>query len=94
MWFIYNDEAGLICSAITYLIVLTVQVGMIRIALWEGLLQGEIPSIVNLFVFQYHCAMIFWSHFKCMTTQPGVLPKNYDTLSIGKVTDQMANTII
>ena len=38
--------------------------------------------------------MIFWSHFKCMTTEPGVLPKNYDTLSFKKMVPQMRDTMI
>ena len=58
---------------------------MIRIGVWGGLVNGEIKSFINLVVFQYHCIMIYWSHVKCMTTEPGVLPKNYDTLSFKKI---------
>lgn len=51
-------------------------------------------AILHLVVFQYHCLMIFWSHFKCMTTEPGVLPKNYDTLSFKKIAPVLAETIL
>ena len=60
--------AGVICVIITYVVVLTVQVGMIRIGLWEGLLAGNPWSFLHLAVFQYHVALIFVSHVKCMTS--------------------------
>jgi len=37
MWFIC-DGAGLACITITYLTVLVVQIGFLRIGVWEGLL--------------------------------------------------------
>lgn len=67
---------------------------MIRVGLWEGLMKGETSAIVNLVVFQYHCAMIFWSHWKCMTSEPGVLPKNYDTLSFRKMAPPMKEAML
>ena len=38
--------------------------------------------------------MIFWSHFKCMTSEPGVLPKNYDTLAFSKMAPAMVQAIL
>ena len=38
-WLILNDCMGAFCALITYIIVLAVQVGFIRIGLWEGLLK-------------------------------------------------------
>ena len=93
MWLVF-EGAGVVCAILTYVIVLTVQVGMIRVGIWEGLLQGEPMAILHLVVFQYHCAMIFWSHFKCMTTEPGVLPKNYDTLSFKKIAPMLGEAIL
>lgn len=84
MWLVV-ESAGVVCGSLTYIIVLTVHVGMIRVGIWEGLMKGELKSFLHLLIFQYHCAMIFWTHFKCMTTEPGVLPKNYTTLSFKKV---------
>jgi hypothetical protein len=60
--------AGIICVCLTYIIVLAVQVGMIRIGLWEGLLSGDPWAYLHLAIFQYHVALIFISHVKCMTT--------------------------
>jgi hypothetical protein len=74
MWYVC-ECAGVVCVIFTYLIVLTVQWGFIRISLWEGLIQGQFGSYVHLLIFQYHVALIFISHVRCMTTDPGVLPK-------------------
>ena len=93
MWLIV-ECAGVICAFLTYVIVLTVQVGMIRVGIWEGLLKGDMKAWIHLFVFQYHCIMIFWSPFKCMTSEPGVLPKNYDTLSFSKMAPGMVQAIL
>ena len=93
MWLVC-EGAGVVCAILTYVIVLTVQVGMIRVGIWEGLLRGDPKSIANLVIFQYHCLLIFWSHFKCMTTEPGVLPKNYDTLSFKKIAPPLGKAIL
>ena len=37
--------------------------------------------------------MIFLSHFKCMTTDPGVLPKDYDELDFQKMAPIYSKTI-
>lgn len=72
--------AGCICAVLTYLIVLTVQVGFFRIGLYDRLLDGDWTAYLHSIIFQYHCVMIFWSHFKCMTTEPGCLPKQASKL--------------
>lgn len=38
--------------------------------------------------------MIFFSHFKCMTTNPGTLSKNYETLSFSKLPENMQKLIV
>lgn len=73
MWLVI-ECGGAICSLLTYVIVLTVQVGFMRIGIWEEALQGDTMALIHFVIFQYHCALIFWSHFKCMTTEPGILP--------------------
>ena len=88
------EGAGIVCGLLTYAIVIMVTIGMIRVGIWEGLIKGELKSVIHLVVFQYHCVMIYWSHFKCMTTEPGVLPKNYDTLSISKIAPAMAQAML
>ena len=93
MW-LNIEISGMICGMLTPVVVTTVQVGMIRIGLWEGLQEGELWAYINLIIFQYHCAMIFWSHTKCMTTEPGVLPKNYEELEIDKMSPDLASAIL
>lgn len=38
--------------------------------------------------------MIYWSHIKCMTTEPGVLPKDYDELDFNAMSEELQDTII
>ena len=93
MW-INIEISGVICGLMTYGVVLTVQVGMVRIGLWEGLQDGQLWAYINLLVFQYHVALIFWSHFKCMTTEPGVLPYDYEELDVDKMSPDLASAIL
>ena len=93
VWCIW-ECAGTICAFLTYVVVLTVTIGMVRVGIWEGLLKGEPWAFINLAIFQYHCTMIYWSHFKCMTSEPGVLPKNYDSLSITKIAPGLSKAIL
>ena len=37
MWCIINDWMGLICVLITYLMVILVAIGFVRIGIWEGI---------------------------------------------------------
>ena len=94
MIWIITECAGVICASLTYIIVFTVTIGMIRVGIWEDLIKGEPRAIIHLVVFQYHCIMIYWSHFKCMTTEPGVLPRIYSTLDLKKMTPEMTKAII
>ena len=93
MWFVW-ECAGVACGMLTYLIVFVVQWGMVRIALWEGLQAGEEWAYWHLSIFQYHCIMIFWSHIKCMTTEPGVLPILNEKLDFDKFSPDLQGAFI
>ena len=93
MWLIC-ECAGAICAILTYVIVLVVQWGLVRVGLWEGLQAGESRAYWHLAIFQYHCLMIFWSHFKCMTTEPGVLPKLYEKLDFAKISPDLRGALV
>jgi hypothetical protein len=82
MWCII-DAAGIVCVVITYLTVMMGTIGFLRIGIWEELLVGDPWAIFQLVVFHYHVVMIYWSHVKCMTTEPGVLDKGYEELDLG-----------
>ena len=73
MWLI-KEECGVCCALFTYFIVVFVYLGFVRIGIWEEIQAGEPMAIIHFIIFQYNCFMIFMSHFKCMTTEPGVLP--------------------
>ena len=93
MWFVW-ECSGVICALLTYVVVFVVQWGMIRIALWEGLQAGEERAYWHFWVFQYHCFMIIWSHIKCMTTEPGVLPILNDKLQFDNFSSDLKGAIV
>lgn len=93
-WFITNDCMGGFCAFITYLIVVVVQIGFVRIGIWEGLMEQERWAYVNLAVFMTTCFLIFWSHFKCMTTEPGCIPQKLMTLNYAGLPDHMKQIIV
>ena len=84
MWLIL-EECGVFCALFTYFIVVFVYWAFIRVGIWEDVKNGEISAFLHFAVFQYHCFMIFMSHFKCMTTEPGVLPKDTEELVFSKL---------
>jgi hypothetical protein len=88
MWCII-EISGAICAFLTYLIVLCVQCGFIRVGIWEDLLAGNTSAYIHLAFFQLTCALIFWSHLKCMTSEPGVLPKEYEELDCAKMAPEL-----
>ena len=92
MWFIC-DTAGLACVTITYLTVLIVQIGFFRIGVWEGLLEGDLSAYVHTVIFQYHVMLIYLSHIKCMTTEPGVLRTGYEELDLNKMSPTLISTV-
>ena len=79
MWLVI-EACGFICVIITYLTVFTVMLGFIRIGIWEELLNGDIWGYIHLTIFSYNVFMIIASHLKCMLSEPGVLPKDYEEL--------------
>lgn len=93
-WIITNDCMGGFCALITYVIVIFVQIGFIRIGIWEGLMEEQRWAYVNLLVFMSTCFLIFWSHFKCMTTEPGVIPRKLQTLNYKKLPRHMQQIIV
>ena len=93
MWLVLNDMCGLVCAIITYGIVTAVYVGFIRIGIWEGIQESDPVAFLHFVVFQSCCFMIFWSHFKCMTTEPGVLEKNAEVLEFQKLPSHLQNLV-
>ena len=93
MWIILNDWCGLACAIGTYLVVTSVYWGFIRIGIWEGIKTGDLKSLLHFIIFQYHCFLIFWSHFKTMTSEPGVIPRNVDVLIYQKLPKDLQKLI-
>ena len=79
MWLVI-EACGFVCVIITYITVFTVMLGFIRVGIWEELLNGDIWGYIHLAIFSYNVFMIIASHLKCMLSEPGVLPKDYEEL--------------
>jgi hypothetical protein len=79
MWLVI-EACGIVCVIFTYLTVFTVQFGFIRIGIWEELMEGSFWALFHLAIFSFNVFMIIASHIKCMTTEPGVLPFDYEEL--------------
>ncbi len=88
MWFIW-EACGIACIIITYLTVLVVGMAFIRVGIWEELLEGKTSAFIHLGIFTYHCVLIFISHFKCMTSEPGLLPMKQDKLRLNLMHEQV-----
>ena len=48
-------------------------------------MNGDIWGYVHLTIFLYHVFLIIASHLKCMLSEPGVLPKDYEELDSSKL---------
>ena len=89
MWFVI-EACGIACVIITYMTVFTVQLAFIRIGVWEELVSGDIWGYLHLLVFSYHVFMIIASHLKCMLSEPGVLPRDYEELDANKLPPELS----
>lgn len=64
-----------------------------RIGIWEELMQGSFWAFLHLIIFSYNVVMIYASHFKCMTTEPGVLPRDYEELEPNKLPVELSRAL-
>ncbi len=46
----------------------------------DGLKQGRAVDIVNAILLTVFMMLAVYAHFRCVTTNPGFLPKDYETL--------------
>ena len=92
MWIVF-EECGVACATVTYFVVVFVYFGFVRVGIWEEALAGEWQALIHFVVFQYHCFMIFLSHFKCMTTEPGLIPKETEELEFDKLPERTQKII-
>ena len=92
MWFIW-DGCGIACVIFVYLILIMVDAAVIRVGLWEELSTNPAAAGINITIFQLILLLILWSHFKCMVTDPGALPKNYDTLELNLLPSEVHDAL-
>lgn len=70
------DPCGIVCVILAYAIVLFVDYSFIQIGLSTELSNGDAVTIIHLCIMQIIVIFIFWTHIKCMLSDPGVLPMN------------------
>ena len=92
MWLI-KEDCGAVCAIFTYFIVVLVYFGFIRVGIWEEIETGDPKGLFHFVVFQFNCFMIFMSHFKCMTTDPGSLPVECETLKFQQLPQYLKTMI-
>ena len=89
MWLII-EACGIVCVIICYFTVFTVQLAFIRVGIWEELVTGDIWGYIHLTIFLYHVFLIIASHLKCMLSEPGVLPRDYEELDSSKLPHELS----
>jgi hypothetical protein len=92
MWIVY-EGCGIACVIITYLTVFTVQVAFIRVGIWEELTSFDPWGYLHLAIFSYNVFMIIASHLKCMLSEPGVLPRDYEELDGSKLPHELSQAL-
>jgi len=92
MWFVV-EPCGIVCVILTYSIVLIVEYSFVRVGVWDGLMEGELWAFLNLTVFMWNVTLIFGSHFKCMTTEPGFLPRDKEELDHRKLAPELSQAL-
>jgi len=51
---------------------------------------GDIWGYIHLTIFLYHVFLIIASHLKCMLSEPGVLPRDYEELDSSKLPHELS----
>lgn len=92
MWFVI-EACGIVCAFITYLTVFTVQLAFVRVGVWEDLLLGDPWAYLHFLIFHYNVFMIIASHLKCMLSEPGVLPRDYEELDGNKLPLELSQAL-
>jgi hypothetical protein len=88
MWLIL-DDCGTFAAFCVYFIVIFVYFGFMRVGIWEDMHEKPLKAFIHFAIFQYHCFLIFWSHFACMTTPGGFLKKEQEYLEFSKLQPSM-----
>jgi hypothetical protein len=92
MWLVY-EACGIVCVIITYFTVFTVMLAFVRVGIWEELVSGDPWGYIHLIIFSYNVFMIIASHLKCMLSEPGVLPIDYEELDASKLPPELSQAL-
>ena len=70
MWF-NCDPCGLVAVLIGYATIACVYASVYLFVLKQGIENGDLSALIQISLFSLIVIMIFWTHIKTMTTQPG-----------------------
>ena len=80
-WFFNKrDPVGVCLAALVYVFIAAIYLFTVAHAMGSGLAQGDAGDVINAVLLTGVVAMAVFSHFQCMTTNPGFLPLNYEAL--------------
>ena len=100
-WLVLSDPCGLVCIAITYFVVLFVNFVTVRHIVLPWFFYAPLDSrgkprgynvdyrtgLLQIIAFEATIVMIFWSHLKCMLTNPGTLKRLWPQKILDSVTE-------
>ncbi|CDW91793.1 palmitoyltransferase zdhhc3 [Stylonychia lemnae] len=76
-----RDKLGVVIIILVYALMTKIYLFTMVHTLGDKIQNAEAGAIVNGFFLTFFVVLSVVSHFRCMTTNPGFLPKNYDSLS-------------
>jgi hypothetical protein len=79
-YFNTRDKCGIFVIVLVYLLMFKIYMFTIIHAMGDGLKQGRATDIVNAILLSIFMMLAVYAHFRCMTTNPGFLPRDYETL--------------
>lgn len=79
-YFNTNDKCGIFIIIIVYILMFKIYFFTVIHAMGDGIAAGRVSDIINVIFLTLFMLLALYSHFRCMTTNPGFLPKGYETL--------------
>jgi len=75
-----TEPFGILCILFVYALMAAIYSLTIMFALAEDLKEAEGSAYANLIFFTIFSLLALYSHFQCVKTNPGVLPREYEQI--------------
>ena len=89
-----KDLCGYVAVFFTYATLLVVDFSFVRVGIWYELRTHPVWAYTHCFLFQALIALISTCHLKCMFTNPGTLPRNYQYLNIQRLPENLTEMLL